>query len=138
MAINGMSGGVMAKTKEFTIEVENRPGAVAEIAKTLGAAKVNILALLATAHGTTGTVQLVVENAGHAKRAFDKANLKYREIPAEQHELENKPGALARYLEKLAAKDVNLDSICCTAAKGGRKAVLVCTTAASAEAKAVA
>lgn len=128
----------MAKTKEFTIEIENRPGAVAEIAKTLGAAKVNILALLATAHGATGTVQLVVENAGPAKRAFDKANLKYREVPAEQHELANKPGALAEYLEKLADKGVNLDSICCTAAKAGKKAVVVCTSAAWAEAKAVA
>jgi hypothetical protein len=129
----------MAKTKEFTIEVENRPGAVAEIAKTLGTAKVNILALLATAHGATGTVQLVVENGSQAKKAFDKAAIKYREIPAEQHELANKPGALAEYLEKLAAKGVNLDSICCTAPKGGKKAVLVCTTAAAAdEAKAVA
>ena len=128
----------MAKTKEFTIEVENRPGAVAQIAKTLGAAKVNILALLATAHGATGTVQLVVENAGQAKKAFDKAAVKYREIPAEQHELANKPGALGEYLEKLAAKGVNLDSICCTAPKSGKKAVVVCTVAAEAEVEAVA
>ena len=35
----------MAKTKQFTIAVENRPGAVAEIARTLGEAKANILAL---------------------------------------------------------------------------------------------
>ncbi len=128
----------MAKTKGFTIEVENRPGAVAEIAKTLGAAKVNILALLATAHGATGTVQLVVENAGQAKKAFDKAAFKYRQIPAEQHELANKPGALAEYLEKLAAKGVNLDSVCCTASKGGRKAVVVSSAAPAAEVKAVA
>jgi hypothetical protein len=33
----------MAKIKQFTIGVDNRPGAVAEIAKTLGNAKVNIL-----------------------------------------------------------------------------------------------
>jgi len=128
----------MAKIKQFTIEVENRPGAVAEIAKTLGAVKVNILALLATAHGARGTVQLVVENAGQAKKALDKAAVQYREIAADQHELANRPGALAEYLEKLAAKGVNLDSICCTAHKGGKKAVVVCTTAAAAEVKAVA
>ena len=128
----------MAKTKEFAITVENRPGAVAEIAKTLGAAKVNILALLATAHGASGTVQLLVENAGQAKKAFDKAAVKYREVSAEQHEIANKPGALAEYLEKLAAKGVNLDSICCTAPKSGKKAVVVCTAAGEAEVKAVA
>jgi hypothetical protein len=124
----------MAKTKEFIIEIENRPGAVAEIAKTLAAAKVNILALLATAHGASGTVQLVVENAGQAKKAFDKAAVKYRETPAEQYELANKPGALAEYLGKLAAKGVNLDSICGTAPKGAKKAVLVCTVAAEVQA----
>jgi hypothetical protein len=83
-------------------------------------------------------VQLVVENAGQAKKAFHKAAVKYREIPAEQHELANKPGALAEYLEKLAAKGVNLDSICCTAPKGGKKAVVVSTAAAATEVEAVA
>ncbi len=119
----------MAKTKQFTIAVQNRPGAVAEIARTLGSAKVNILALLGTAQGTTGTVELVVEDARRAKKALDAAKLAYQEIPAEEYELPNKPGALAQYLEKLEAKGVNLNSICATAAKGGKKAVVVYTIA---------
>ncbi len=121
----------MAKTKQFTIAVQNRPGAVAEIARTLGSAKVNILALLGTAQGTTGTVELVVEDARRAKKALDAAKLAYQEIPAEEYELPNKPGALAQYLEKLEAKGVNLNSICATAAKGGKKAVVVYTVAAT-------
>jgi len=124
-------GGVnMAKTKQFTISIENRPGTVAEIARTLGNAKVNILALLGTAQGTTGTVELVVEDARRAKKALDAAKLTYTETTAEEYELPNKPGALAECLDKLAAKGVNLNSICATAAKGGRKAVVVYTVAA--------
>jgi len=119
----------MAKTKQFTIAVQNQPGAVAEIARTLGSAKVNILALLGTAQGATGTVQLVVEDARRAKKALDAAKLAYQETPAEEYELPNKPGALAQYLEKLEAKGVNLNSICATAAKGGKKAVVVYTLA---------
>ena len=119
----------MAKTKQFTIAVQNQPGAVAEIARTLGNAKVNILALLGTAQGTTGTVELVVEDARRAKKALDAAKLAYQETPAEEYELPNKPGALAQYLEKLEAKGVNLNSICATAAKGGKKAVVVYTIA---------
>jgi hypothetical protein len=119
----------MAKTKQFTISVQNQPGAVAEIARTLGNAKVNILALLGTAQGATGTVQLVVEDARRAKKALDAAKLAYQETPAEEYELPNKPGALAQYLEKLEAKGVNLNSICATAAKGGKKAVVVYTLA---------
>jgi hypothetical protein len=123
----------MAKTKQFTIAVENRPGAVAEIARTLGNAKVNILALLATAQGTGGSVQLVVEDTKRAKKALDEARLSYKETIAEEYELPNKPGALAQTLEKLAAKGINLNSIHATAAKGGKKAVVVYTVEAEAK-----
>ena len=124
----------MAKTKQFTIGVENRPGAIAEVAKTLGDAKVNILALLGTAQGTSGTVQLVVEDARRAKKALDAARLAYTETTAEEYELPNKPGALAQCLAKLAARGVNLNSIHATAAKGGRKAVVVYTVEAGVKA----
>jgi len=120
----------MAKTKEFTIAVENRPGAVAEIARILGNAKVNVLALLGTAQGTSGTVQLIAEDARRAKKALDEAKLSYQETMAEEYELPNKPGALAQCLDKLAAKGINLSSIHATASKGGRKAVVVVTAEA--------
>jgi hypothetical protein len=126
----------MAKTKQFTVSVENRPGAVAAIARALGNAKVNILALLGTAQGTSGAVELVVEDPRRAKKALDEAGLTYRETTAEEYELQNKPGALAQCLDKLAAKGVNLNSICATAAKGGKKAVLVYTVETEAKAKA--
>ncbi len=117
----------MAKIKQFTIPVENHPGAVAKIARTLGDAKVNILALLGTAEGTGGKVQLVVEDARRAKKALDAAQITYEEIAAEQYELPNKPGALADCLDTLERRGINLNSICATAAKGGRKAVVVYT-----------
>jgi hypothetical protein len=125
----------MAKTKQFTIAVENRPGAVAEIAKVLGNARVNVLALLGTTQGTSGTIQLVAEDAKRAKKALDEAKIAYRETVAEEYELPNKAGALAQSLEKLAARGVNLNSIHATVSKGGRKAIVVYTV--QAEAKAV-
>jgi len=125
----------MAKTKQFTIIVENQPGALAKIARTLGNAKVNILTLLGTVQGANGTIELVVADPKRAKKALDEAGVTYQETIAEEYELQNKPGALAQCLEKLAAKGVNLNSICATASKGGRKAVLVYTVAAEAKAK---
>jgi hypothetical protein len=115
----------MAKTKQFTIAIDHQPGAVAAIARTLGDAKVNILALLGTVQGTAGTVQLVVDDARRAKKALDSARISYQETPAESSDLPNKPGALADCLQKLAARGVNLNSIHATAAKGGKKAVVV-------------
>jgi hypothetical protein len=130
----------MAKTKQFTIAVENEPGTVAGIAKTLGNAKVNILALLAVAHGANGTLELVVDNAARAKKALDDAKITLQETAAEEYELPNKPGALAHCLDRLAAKGINLNSICATVSKGGKKVVVICAggskaKAAAAEAK---
>ena len=124
----------MAKTKQFTIAIDNQPGAVAGIAKTLGNAKVNILSLLGTAQGTSGTVQVVVDDARRAKKVLDAARIAYVETPAEQYDLPNKPGALAQSLERLAAKGVNLNSIHATVAKAGKKAVVVYTVEAAAQA----
>ncbi len=124
----------MAKTKQFTIAIDNQPGAVAAIARTLGDARVNILALMGTAQGTAGTVQLIVEDARRAKKALDAARIAYQETPAEAYDLPNKPGALAECLKKLAAKGVNLNSIHATATKGGKKAVVVYTAEAAAKA----
>jgi hypothetical protein len=120
----------MAKTKQFTIAVDNQPGAVAAIARTLGDAKVNILSLLGTSQDTGGTVQLIVEDPRRAKKALDAARISYLETPAESHDLSNKPGALAQCLNQLAAKGVNLSSIHATAAKGSKKAVVVYTAEA--------
>jgi hypothetical protein len=124
----------MAKTKQFTISIDNQPGAVAHIARTLGDAKVNILSLLGTAQGTAGTVQLIVEDARRAKKALDAARISYQETPAEQYELSNKAGALANCLDQLAKKGINLNSIHATAPKGGKKAVVVYTAEAAAKA----
>jgi hypothetical protein len=121
----------MAKTKQFTIPVDNQPGAVARIARALGHSKVNILALMGTAQGMTGTVELVAEDAKKAKKALDEAGISYQETAAEQHELPNKAGALAQYLASLEKKGVNLGSIHATAAKGGKKAVVVYTLEAA-------
>lgn len=123
----------MAKTKQFTISLENRPGALAEVARTLGNAKVNILTLLGTAQGTRGSVELVVEDTRRAKKALDEAKVSYQETIAEEYELPNKPGALAECLDKLASRGINLNSICATVSKGGKKAVVVYRAAAAEE-----
>jgi len=73
-----IGGSKMAKIKQLTIAVENRPGTVAEIAKILGSAKVNILSLMGTAQGTSGTIQLVAEDAKRAKKALDEAKISYQ------------------------------------------------------------
>ena len=122
----------MTKTKQLSVSVDNKPGAVAEIVKALGNAKVNILALLAWAEGPAGTVQVIVEDSRRAKKALDDARIAYQEQAIEQIELANKAGELSKTLDKLAAKGVNLNAIYATATKGGKKAVVVYAVATAA------
>jgi hypothetical protein len=70
-------------------------------------------------------VQFVVEDSGRAKKALDETKISYEEMPAEQFELPNKAGALAEYLEKLAARSVSLNSIYATAHKDGKSVTIV-------------
>jgi hypothetical protein len=115
----------MSKAKELTLRCENRPGTLAQIARVLGDAKVNILAFLTTTSGTEGTVQVVVDNVNKAKKALAGAALSYTEADVLQVELPNLPGALGSFAGKLAAKDINITSGYQTAVKGSKKASMV-------------
>jgi hypothetical protein len=129
---NYLGGAEMAKTKQYSISVDNKPGAVAEIVRTLGNAKVNILALAAWAEGPSGTVQVIAEDSRRAKKALDDARISYQEQQIDQVEISNKAGALAKTLDQLAGKGVNLNMIYATTTKGGKKAVAVYSVAAAA------
>ena len=115
----------MAKVKQLTVALENRPGTLAHVAKVLADAKVNVLALLGSTAGAQGSVQVVVDNVNKAKKALSGAGLSYTEGTLEQFELANKPGALAQLARRLAKKGINIDSAYATMPKGAKKAVVV-------------
>jgi hypothetical protein len=119
----------MAKTKQFTITISNQPGAAARVARALSDAKVNLVAILGVAQGDSGTLHVVVDSAARARKALQGARVAFQELAAEQHEIPNKPGALADFLEKLASKGVNLSAVYATAAGNSKKATVVCSAA---------
>jgi hypothetical protein len=115
----------MARAKQVTVSHENRPGMVAEIAKVLADAKVNILSCLTTTSGTEGVTHLVVDKANKAKKAIANAGLVYIEADVLSVELPNKPGALAKFTGKLAEKNLNITMGYATAGEGSRKTTVV-------------
>jgi len=118
----------MAKLKQLTITLANRPGALAQMARVLADAKVNLLALLGNTTGSQGSAQVVVDDIRKAKKALEQALLLYSEGTVEEFELANKPGALADLTEKLAKKGINIDSAYASMPKGAKKAVIVIAT----------
>jgi len=123
----------MAKVKQLTVALENRPGTLAHVAKVLADAKVNVLALLGSTAGAQGSAQVVVDNINKAKKALGGAGLSYTEGTLEQFELANKPGALAQLAGRLAKKGINIDCAYATVHKGSKKAVAVLGTSKAGE-----
>jgi len=115
----------MPKAKQLIVSVENRPGTLACVAKTLGDAKVNILAFLTTTSGAEGSVQVVVDDVNKARNALDREKLPFTEEDVLQVVLPNVPGALATLAGKLAAKDINITSGYQTSVEGSKKATVV-------------
>ena len=111
----------MPKAKQLTVSWENRPGTLAQIARVLGDAKVNILAFVTSTSGTEGALQVVVDNANKAKKALDGATLSYSEADVLHVELPNLPGALGSFAGTLASKEINITSGYATVAKGGNR-----------------
>jgi hypothetical protein len=123
----------MAKVKQLTVALDNRPGTMANVAKVLADAKVNVLALLGSTAGSQGSVQVVVDNVNKAKKALGGAGLSYAEGTLQQFELANKPGALAQLARKLAQEGINIDCAYATVHKSAKKAVVVLGTSKTGE-----
>jgi hypothetical protein len=115
----------MARAKQLTVSHENRPGMVAEIAKVLGDAKVNILSCLTTTSGTEGVTHLVVDKVNKAEKALANAGLAHIEADVLSVELPNTPGALEKFARKLAERNINITMGYATGGEGSRKTTVV-------------
>ena len=123
---------MMAKQKivsrrelELSIICEDRPGTLSHLAKLLGDAKVNIVAMSCTTSGVQGAVRIIVDDVPRAKRILDREHLPYTEHDVLYVELPNLPGALASFTGKLATQNINVTTAYETATKGSKKAIVI-------------
>lgn len=115
----------MPKAKQLTVPCENRPGTLSQITRILGDARVNILAVQLTTAMRDGYVRLVVDNPKKAKKILDRAGLPYVEQSVLRVELPNLPGALRKFTQKLATRNINITACYQTTLKGSRKASVI-------------
>ena len=115
----------MPRATQLTVSLKSKPGVLAQLAKTLADARVNIASLSADAVSGRGKVRVIVNDAVKAKRALRRAKYRFSEEPAFVVRLRNKPGSLARIAGRLAKARVNIKSAYATTA--GRGAAVVFT-----------
>jgi len=115
----------MPKMNQLTVSCDNRPGALANLTRILGDAKVNILAFNAGSAGAMSYVQLIVDNVNGAKKVLKAKGISYYEERVLHITLANVPGALSRFAAKLAAKDINIGAGYQTTVEGSKRASVV-------------
>jgi hypothetical protein len=115
----------MPKTKEFSIRMEDEPGALGKICRALADAKVNILAFQSIPWEKKSLVRLVVDNPTTAKSILDTQKLKYTEAEVAQIRLPHRPGELARAASQLGEAEININYAYCGIEPGRNEPLLI-------------
>ena len=94
---------------ELTARLENKPGRLAKICSALAHEKVNIRALSVMDTDERSVLRLVVDQVEPTRRALTSLGAEYQVTEVLAVEMENRPGALTRILERLAAEHINIE-----------------------------
>ena len=96
--------------KDLTVQLEDRPGTLADLAEALGDAGVNIEGIAGFAvTGIGGLVHLLVQDAGAARSALEAAGIPVEsEADAVVVDVKDEPGELGRIARKIADGGANL------------------------------
>lgn len=115
----------MPVATQLTIRLENDIGVLARLCRDLADVGVNLLALSAHEWGQRGVIRLLVSNPEHAQQALHKAGYRYAVDQVLFSEIKNRPGALAKTVEKLARARINIESVYATAQVRSQKTAAV-------------
>lgn len=97
---------------DLSIKLENEPGALARLGQVLGDAGINIDGVSGAGDGDSGTVHVLVQDAGAARDALTAAGIECgpdREV--EVISIVDQPGEMGRHLRRVADAGVNVDLV---------------------------
>jgi hypothetical protein len=114
----------MPRTMQLVLTLRSRPGVLADIARALADAGVNITALCAGDAAGRGKIRILVNNPVKARRALRAAGYRPVEEPAFVVRMRNRPGTLSRIANKVAKARINIRSAYATTAGGSASVVL--------------
>jgi hypothetical protein len=98
----------MPKAKQLTAWVEDRPGALGEVASALGAKKVDIKAFMAAVVEGRGAIRMVVDKPAAARKVFAEQGWESTEEDVVGVTLADKPSSLGSVANKLSEAGINI------------------------------
>ena len=111
--------------QQISIFLENRPGQLAAICRTLAKAGVNIVALSLADTSDFGIVRMIVDDHARGAQVLADAGFAVRETDVVTVTVRNDPGGMAELMEKFDAAGVDIEYSYAYALGSGNEARLV-------------
>ena len=119
----------MRKAKQISVSLENKPGRLARFCQYLAKRKINIIAISVAETTEQGVVRMVVDRPSAALKAIaEYGSLTCSETDVLLVDLPNEVGALAKVVDKLAARKINVSFVYGSTGDGGGKTYIVVGT----------
>jgi hypothetical protein len=99
----------MPRAKEFTITIEDKPGALGRCFLALAERGVNILAFQSYVEEGESLARILVDNPASAKAVLGSLRMIFEETEVAVVRLAHRPGELGRAASGLGQKQVNID-----------------------------
>ena len=115
----------MALAKQFSVMLENRRGALAEVCSELAKVAINIRALMVPEEGRIAPVRLVVNDIRATEKVLEKLGVKYHLEDVIAARLTDRPGALGKLMRKLADHGVDVKYAYGSILQGAERAMII-------------
>jgi hypothetical protein len=115
----------MAKAKEFTVTIADKPGALGRCFLALAERGVNVLAFQSYVEEGESLARFVSDDPAGAKAVLGGLRMIFEEAEAAVVRLPHRPGELGRAASRLGEKQINIDYSYCGLEPGSTLALLV-------------
>ena len=94
---------------EVTAHLENKPGRLAKICSALAHEKIDIRALSVMDSADRSVLRFVTDDLEPTKKVLNSLGTEFESHDVLAVEMDNRPGALSRLLERLAEEHINIE-----------------------------
>lgn len=115
----------MAKAKEFTVTIEDQPGALGRCFLALAERGVNVLAFQSFVEEGESLARFLVDDRAGAQAVLGSLNMIFEQTEVAVVRLPHRPGQLGRAASRLGEKKINIDYSYCGIEPGSTRGLLV-------------
>ncbi len=115
----------MPRAKEFTVTIEDKPGALGKCFLALAERGVNVLAFQSYVEEGESLTRFVVDDPATAGEVLGKMRMIFEESDVALVKLPHRPGQLGRAAARLGEKEINIDYSYCGVEPGSLVPILV-------------